>query len=208
MTANHTLRATTVRQAKVGVMSSHRISRRQAIGTLGAAGLAGVVSMPDAGASTGADTSGDAVVTRPAFATVGEVVDIGPDRFTLRDGTRSLVVVPRPDASLYSGCVGRIKDVSGLVVGDRVLVEGKPAADGTISASAVGSVYSNVKLQVESVATDRRTARTSRGTFRLTGRLPDRGRPTAALPLGTPITATIWVDPRDKAGYLLLAGTT
>ncbi len=192
-------------------MSPTGVSRRRALQVFGVAGVAGIASGGVAASAAGASSTsapaqaGDAVTSLPSFGIVGMITDIHSDRFILRVGVRSLVIVPIAEASIYSGQAGRVTGVAALIVGDRVFVQGEDKGDGTIAASSVGSVYDNVVLKVASVDPAAQLVTTNKGILHLNGKLPDLGRVSHRLPAGVSVTATTWTDPRDKRTYLLLA---
>ena len=95
-------------------MSPGQVSRRRALRILGVAGGAGIasgVAFSPAAADDPRSPSqaGDTVTSLPVFGIVGVITDIGADRFILRVGRRSLVVIPADRASIYSGRSGKVK---------------------------------------------------------------------------------------------------
>lgn len=115
-------------------------------------------------------------------------------------------IVLGPDTQAYAGAYGKTASGELFVAGDIVAAIGDWTSDTEMSASSVGSIFTQVTLDI--VRVDPTQAESPDGTtINITeGFLPDYAVPQvdlSSLEPGARITALIWVHPQTQTAYLL-----
>lgn len=168
------------------------------------------------GAATGAALVGlakavDAAAGTDGDAAVGTIVSVGDGRIVIDAGDGRLSVTPAPNAQMYSGAFGDVREPSSFIVGDRVAVNGvRRGRD--LQATFIGSIYSRVAATVTDLSSDHSIAHTTIGDIELeAGRLPltspshqARLRDLGEVAPGRTINGLAWVHPETGEIFLLI----
>lgn len=147
----------------------------------------------------------EAEVIGPALA--GRIVVARRDGLVVHTSTRTVQVIPADGAQMYSGGYGQILNARDFIVGDRIVAEGKPVADG-LAANAIGSILSPLHTHVTRLTADGTVAHTPIGPILLKGGhlpfIPESEREEAhELVAGAEIDGAGWTHPVTGVTYLL-----